>query len=398
MQTTPPPTSPQLATEAIVATLQALVRINSVNPAHEGPAEGQRAVLDCAAALLVRHGVAAQVKLTPTGAPLLRATLPGQRLGPPLVLESHVDTVSVAGMTIAPFEAEIRDGRLWGRGSTDAKGQCAAMLHAVLAWAESIRNGMLPLQAVELVLVTDEEFGFTGAESLLADGLNACGIVIGEPTGLRVVTSHKGTVRWWVRCEGRSAHGAKPHLGLNAISVAAKMIEALERELLPRLATRSAPLLAAPTINIGRIEGGIQVNLVPPLCRFQIDRRIIPGEHESDALHELDAILQAAAAQIPGCRVSVEPATLSAAPLATATNSALARAAGQAAAVCGVQPDPIGVDYATDASVLAATGLPIVVAGPGSIDQAHTADEFISLDDLAAGARFYTDLIGRALD
>src|SRR5688500_13430003 len=137
---TPLSNSPLLASDAIARTLTSLVQINSVNLAHGGPAGGEQAVMDWAAQFLREHGLDPQIKITPSGEPLLRASLSGANSGPPLIFETHVATVSVEGMTIAPFAGTIRDGKLWGRGATDAKGQAAAMLHAFAVWGDAAEN------------------------------------------------------------------------------------------------------------------------------------------------------------------------------------------------------------------------------------------------------------------
>lgn len=385
--------SPLLSLASITETIRELVAINSVNPNYGGPQGGERAALEWACRFLRKAGLYPIFCGPNVERPNLRVRLEGDNPGPPLLLETHVDTVSVQGMTIPPFAARIEGRRLWGRGSTDAKAQVAAMLHALAAWA---RSGQRPPRSVELVLVSDEEYGFGGAKALLTEGVEAAGIIIGEPTDLRVVTTHKGTVRIWIEVEGVAAHASKPHLGVSAIYSAATLIELIENEYTADLRRRRAPLLEPPTISIGLIKGGIQANLVPPSCRIHLDRRLIPSEDEKLFVRELESLLEKARQRRPGFRAKIEPPTLFAPPLQTDPSHPLVIMAGQAAAAQGIPPEPIGVDYATDASILSATGLPVIVMGPGSIDQAHTADEFVELDQVAAGARLFTDLIGRA--
>lgn len=387
-----PADSPYLTRDAVTATLRALVAINSVNPSYGGPAGGEREVAEWCARFLAGAGLRPRLVESLQGRPNLRVRLEGEQGGLPLLFETHIDTVSAERMSIDPFLAEERQGRLLGRGATDAKGQAAAMLHALAAWATS---GRRPPRPIELVLAVDEEYGFGGARALLEEGIEAAGIVIGEPTDLRIVTTHKGTIRWWIRVLGKAAHGAKPHLGINAITGAALLVEEIERSYAPMLRERRAPLLDPPTVNVGKIEGGLQANLVPPECRVFLDRRIIPGETEASTRRELEDLIRRVGERWEPFRAVLEPPTLVAHPMYTDPHSALARTAGQVAADHGSQAEPIGVDYATDAAVLSALDLPIVIVGPGSIDQAHTGDEFVELDALAAGARYYADLMGR---
>lgn len=389
-----PAGSPYLKPDAITATLQALVGLNSVNPAYGGPEGGEQAVVEWAARFLTQAGLQPRLSKGIKGRPNLRVRLEGERPGPPILFETHVDTVSVKGMSIDPFAAEVRAGRLLGRGATDAKAQVAAMLHALAAWATS---GQKPPQSIELVLAVDEEYGFGGSQALLAEGVEAAGIVIGEPTDLRIVTTHKGTIRWWIRVEGKSAHGAKPHLGINAISGAAALVEEIDRVYTPELQKRRAPLLEPPTINVGIIQGGLQANLVPPECRIHLDRRLIPGETEAQVAEELEALIERVRRRRPTLQAVLEPPTLAAPAMYTDPACPLVRMACEVAAAHGISPEPIGVDYATDASVLAATGAPIIIVGPGSIDQAHTGDEFVELSEVVKGAHFYAALIAHPL-
>ena len=385
--------SPYLELESLTATLAALVGVNSVNPSHGGPVGGERAALEWCAAFLRRVGLEPRLTGASPERPNLRVRLAGEGPGPPLMLESHIDTVSVSAMAFDPFAARVERGRLFGRGATDAKGQVAAMLHAVAAWASS---GRRPPRPIELALVSDEEFGFMGARALVQEGIDAAGIVIGEPTDLRAVTTHKGTTRVHLRIEGRSAHAAKPELGVNAISAAAALVELIDTEYAAELRRREAPLLGCPTISAGVIQGGLQVNLVPHECHLHLDRRTLPGETQAAIAAEFEDLFARLRRRRPTFKAVWEPPTLIAEPIYTDPECPLARIARQAAAAQGGTSEPAGVDYATDASILAATGLPIVIIGPGSIDQAHTADEFIELDEVLRGARLFADLIGRA--
>jgi acetylornithine deacetylase len=380
-----------LGRPALAATLQSLVRIDSVNPAYGGPEGGERRVLEWAARWLSERGVAARPAGADAMRPRLRARLAGEREGTPLLFETHVDTVSIQGMRIDPLAGRIEGDRLWGRGATDAKGQVAALLHALAAWAAS---GRRPPLSVELALVGDEEHGFGGSRGLLAEGIAARGIVIGEPTGLRVVTTHKGCARFEVKLIGKLAHAAHPELGVNAISAAAALIDEINARLLPALARRCAPLLGPPTLNVAMIEGGLQPNLVPDACRVLLERRLLPGETAADARAEVAALFDGAARRFAGFRAELGSTLLEALAFQSDPHGALARAAGAAVARAGSSPEPTGVAYCTDASVLREAGTPLIVVGPGSIEQAHTDDEFIELAELERGARFFAELMG----
>ncbi|MCE5227984.1 M20 family metallopeptidase [bacterium] len=383
--------SPFLTREKLISTLSELVRINSVNPGFDGPAGGEAKVAEWAARFMREAGLDAHIADSPEGRPNVRVRIEGRSSGPALMLQTHIDTVSVSGMKIEPFEPRIEGGRLWGRGSTDAKGQVASLMHAVIAWHQS---GQKPPRPIELALCADEESGFLGAKALARTKLDVAAIVIAEPTSLRVVTTHKGLIRWNIDFEGKAAHAARPHLGVNAITAAAVLVDEIDRNYVPMIRDRRAPLLEPPTINVAMIQGGVQYNLVPPACRVFLERRMIPGETPEAVLREFEDLFAACEKKWPGFKARQQEPNMVAPAMQTDANHPLARMAGKVAAQFGVPPNPIGVDYGTDACVLGALGLPIVIVGPGSIDQAHTSDEFIEIEQLVAGASYFARLIG----
>lgn len=391
MSATAPVDSLYLHQDRLVATLSELVRINSVNPGFDGPAGGEAKVAEWALRFLREAGLDAHIEEAVNGRPNVRVRLEGRTPGPALMLQTHIDTVSVKGMKIAPFEPRVEGGRLYGRGSVDAKGQVTSLMHAVVAWANS---GQKPPRTVELVLACDEENGFRGATALVQTKPDVVGIVIAEPTSMRVVTTHKGLMRWDIEVEGKAAHAAKPHLGVNAIAAAAVLVGEIDRNYAPMLRGRRAPLLEPPTINIAKIEGGVQYNLVAPSCRLCLERRMIPGETPESVMHEFDELFKKCETKWPGFKARQSEPVLVGGAMQTDADNPLVRTAGRIAAQFGVPAEPIGVDYGTDACALAALGKPIIIVGPGSIDQAHTQDEFIELDQLVKGAQFYTRLIG----
>jgi succinyl-diaminopimelate desuccinylase len=222
--------------------------------------------------------------------------------------------------------------------------------------------------------LVDEESGQAGSRALAATGFRADLAIVGEPTRLKVVTAHKGTL--WLRLEtrGRAAHGARPELGRNAVHAMARIVDALETKYAAQLRRSRHPLLGRATINVGSIQGGKQPNIVPDECAILIDRRTLPGESNSRVISEIKNLLrenelsaQISSIQIGRCGpMETNPCQ----PLI----QELFRRFGQKA--------PVGVDYFSDAGVLAAAGIPSVLFGPGDIAQAHTPEEWISLGQL----------------
>lgn len=293
-----------------------------------------------------------------------------------VLLAPHLDTVGLPALD-ALLHPRLRNGRVIGRGACDTKGCVAAMLSAVLAVAKS---GARPL-STEIIFVglVDEENGQLGSRHYAQHGPKADLAVVGEPTRLEVVTAHKGDVWLQLRTRGRSAHGAAPHLGRNAVHAMARVVEALEVDYARELKGRSHPLLGTPTINVGSIRGGTQPNIVPDECVISLDRRTLPGETEASVRREIGALLRRKKlkAEFANLRLSACP------PLETDPGLPLVQALQTAAG----RRRTVGVNYFCDAAPLAAGGIPSVVFGPGDIAQAHTADEWISVASLERGTR-----------
>jgi acetylornithine deacetylase/succinyl-diaminopimelate desuccinylase-like protein len=327
----------------------------------------------------------------------LEATVPG---APVLLWDAHQDTVPAEGMTIEPFTPLVRDGRLYGRGACDVKGGMAAMLVAL----ECLMAMDGPREATVIFAATvNEEFGFTGAKALArlwsnesepADAaaralasVRPTAAIVAEPTGLDLVVQHKGAVRWRVRIHGRACHSAFPERGDNAIYRAGRVIlavEALAAELLTRHPDHPC---GPPTLNLGTVRGGSGVNLVPELTVLEIERRLIPGESPQAARDEVIARIAAASA---GSQVEHDPPFLESAGLPDDTRAGAAKPwmdrLESAARAAGYPGHRTAARYGTNASIYAAAGVPGVVFGPGSIEQAHTADEWIELAQVDAAA------------
>jgi acetylornithine deacetylase len=308
-----------------------------------------------------------------------------------ILLEVHQDTVPVEGMTIDPWDPVVRDGCVYGRGACDVKGGMASMLTLMSRLAE---EGVAGMPTVALACTVNEEYGNTGAHAVakLWQGDQAeipvdkpDVAIVAEPTELDVVLAHKGTLRWRCHTRGRAAHSAQPALGDNAIYRMGRVLSLLEeyaRDVAPAMGDH--PRVGSPTLNVGLVQGGISVNTVPDHCEIEIDRRVLPGE-------DLGRVHRHAIAYIAE-RIDDENLVQHDEPhraihaLGDTANAALADRLRRAARQVGRGGKLIGVPYGTDAPALAEAGIPSVVFGPGSIDQAHTADEWIAVDQLHAAS------------
>ncbi|MEW6750320.1 MAG: M20 family metallopeptidase [Candidatus Latescibacterota bacterium] len=311
---------------------------------------------------------------------------------PWLLCESHLDTVSAAGMSVDPFAARVRSGRLYGRGACDTKGTGAAMLWALREYAQA---GGGPTN-VAIVYTVDEEIGKTGVRAFSGAqlprlGWRPVGVVIGEPTLLRPVVAHNGIARWTIRTRGMAAHSSDPSQGKSAISMMLRVVDAIEGDYAPSLSARH-PLTGRAQCSVNVIRGGTQVNIIPDRCEVEVDRRVVPGEDNAAVVPAVEALLDGLRARHPGLQVEQEEPYLDP-PLDPAGGEAFAAHVCEVLQALGLDGKPVGMPCGTDASQFSAIGVPAVVLGPGSIEQAHTRDEWLALDQLHRGVEVYLRLM-----
>ena len=324
-------------------------------------------------------------------------TRPPEEGGGLVVFEVHQDTVPVDGMTVAPWEP-TRDGdRIHGRGACDVKGGMACMLAAV----EQIRDRHTPhMPTVVLACSVNEESGFTGAYAM-ADAWQHHGltgiprkpdaVIVAEPTSLDVVVAHKGVVRWRCASTGRAAHSSCPQNGVNAIYNMAPALIGLQAYQRSLGQTEPHPTLGTPTLSVGTIRGGLSVNTVPDRCEIEIDVRLLP---DVDPMSARQQTLDWMAEHVPTARAFEHaPPFLAARGLSDQHNQRLADLVANVVKQHGHAGHQIGVPYATDAHAFAQLGIPTVVFGPGSVNQAHTVDEWVSVKQLEATVAILVDTI-----
>ncbi len=372
--------------EPLFETLADLIRINSVNSFYAGgPGEGELANY----VERFFQSLNLQTFRQPVfpGRDNVIAVLPG-RSNRRIILEAHMDTVSIEGMTEPPFEPSVENGRMHGRGSCDTKAGLAGMMHAIL---EVHRSGSVPECEVWLAAVVDEEYSFRGVTKL-CEGLQAEAAIVAEPTELKAVIASKGVLRWRMISHGKSAHSSKTHLGINAINHMARVVLAIEQEN-ARLAQHQHPLLGCATINVGCIQGGVQVNFVPDRCVIEIDRRLLPTESSAEVLGFYQRMLDKLAQDHPTFHVTMEEPMLIDDALETSADSRVANTASKVLQQLGMSTDLCGVPYGSDASKLSRSGVESIIFGPGSIDQAHGAVEYVELAQVARARDFYREFI-----
>jgi acetylornithine deacetylase/succinyl-diaminopimelate desuccinylase-like protein len=379
--------------------LAELIALPSVNPAFVSAGEtaarparqiyGEKNVADFLARVAAKSGLEIEFQKVLVLADghhrsnLIARLRPKNKIKQTILLAPHLDTV---GADEKQFVPQRKNGRLHGRGACDTKGSVAAMLVALCELAEA-KSRPLETEIVFVGLI-DEENAQAGSRALVANNFKAGLAIVGEPTKLQVVTAHKGSL--WLKLEtrGRAAHGATPQLGKNAVHEMARIVNVFETDYAAQLRRRKHKLLGAATVNVGKISGGKQPNIVPDHCEILVDRRTLPGETEADVRREIAVLLKKN-------KLSAEISSDKSVPceaLETDFKLPLVRQFFRSAG----QTKPIGVHYFCDAAVLAAGGIPSVVFGPGDIAQAHTADEWISLAELERAknllVRFFNSL------
>jgi acetylornithine deacetylase/succinyl-diaminopimelate desuccinylase family protein len=370
-------------TTDVLRTLAELIQINSVNPNYEGGVP-ESDVAEYIESFFAARSIETWRQDVLPGRPNVIARLPGRDPQRRVIFEAHMDTVSTKGMSIEPWSPVIEHGRMFGRGSCDTKGGMAAMMHAL---ASLKRDDIVPPCEIWFAATIDEEFSYRGVVTL-CQGLTADAAVIAEPTSLQAVIASKGLVRWKIETRGRSAHSAKPHLGLNAIEQMAHVVVALQQDTL-QMKAKAHPLLGPPTCNVGVTRGGVQVNFVPDRCEIEIDRRMLPGETCDGVLKHYQSLLDTVTAQRPEIDAVMHPPMLTDIPLETAADSAAAQRMKQILDSMQLDPTLVGVPFCSDASKLGAIGIPSIILGPGSIDQAHAAIEYIDCDQVEQAVTIY---------
>ncbi|GCE82628.1 acetylornithine deacetylase [Komagataeibacter diospyri] len=317
----------------------------------------------------------------------------GPDTGQGIVLSGHSDVVPVQGQawTCDPFSLTDRDGKLFARGSSDMKGFLACMLTAARYAAN--RELRRPLH---FAISCDEEIGCVGVRSLLAflreHAITAQGCIVGEPTGLQVAVAHKGKVAARIICHGRAAHSANPMLGCNAIQIAARMAQEVARIQVEMMdAPTQDPSFEVPfnTAQVGLINGGVALNIVPDRCELQFEMRLLPGQSADIWLKQLRERAAVVVADYPGGAIDFE-ITNEYPGLVSEPDTAIRNIALQASQHNAVTTIGFGTEAGLFQQELT---LPTVICGPGSIDRAHKADEYITRDELAAGDAFLARIV-----
>ncbi|AMW04096.1 ArgE/DapE family deacylase [Gemmatimonas phototrophica] len=363
-----------------VALTEALVAIDSRNPSLVAGAPGEQACAAFLAEVLEGWGCATTLTEVEPGRSNVVA-----RIGPagvsPLVLNGHLDVVGVDGMTHDPFTPVTRDGNLYARGATDMKAGIAAMC---VAAARASAAGTLRREVI-IAAVCDEEFASIGTKALLADGLTATGAIITEPTGLAVVPAHKGFAWLEVLVRGHAAHGSQYEVGIDANRMAARFLTALDTFEQEVLTSRIHPLLGRASIHAPIVAGGTGWSTYAEQCLVRLERRTLPGEDAAMVTAEIQALLDALRARDARFHATCTSGGAQP-PLDLAVDHALVQTMRAACVTHGVHGAIEGLFCWTDAALFAEQGIPALCFGPGDIARAHSATEWVEVEQIAQAA------------
>ena len=363
-----------------VALARALIKIDSRNPTLVRDAPGERACAITLATLLDDWGFSVKLQEELPDRPNVIARI-GPSDAPALMLNGHLDIVGVDGMVHDPFAAELRDGRIYGRGSADMKSGIAAMCAAALHAADSDARRQIIITAV-----ADEEYESLGMRALIDGGIRAEVAIITEPTRLAICPAHRGFVWIDVSFRGRAAHGSRYDIGVDAITHAGLVLAELEKLERTREQGKRHRLLGRGSLHASTIHGGVGMSTYPEDCVLSIERRTLPGETAEDAMREIENACAAVRARDPRLDARITQTT-SQLPSDVSTDAPIVQRLMRALATEGVATKIEGMSAWTDAALLNAAGIPTVCFGPGDIALAHAAEEFVPIAEIETATR-----------
>ncbi|WP_122446690.1 acetylornithine deacetylase [Pseudomonas viridiflava] len=360
--------------------------------------EPNMALIDYVRDLLATKGIESLIVKDETGKKANLFASTGPREQPGVLLSGHTDVVPAAGQawTMPPFQATLRDGRIYGRGTCDMKGFIALAIDAMLDAAD-----MTLTRPLQLALSHDEEIGCVGVRRLL-DVLHLAPVrpflcVVGEPTLMQFAVGHKGKSSYRTYCRGQEAHSSLAPRAVNAIHLASDFIAELrksQKQVEQQGVRDDGYDIPYSTVHIGRIDGGKALNIVPNLCTLEFEYRNLPGDDPDQLLEQLREraeVLVREARQLSGV-AAIDIEIMNEYPALETHPSVEAVRMLHAFAEPGTQH--IKVSYGTEGGLFAGRlNVPVVVCGPGSIEQAHKPDEFIEESQMNAGERFLQSLL-----
>ena len=371
-----------------VALARELIKVDSRNPSLVPGGPGERAVARALGDILLDWGFRVELIDASAGRPNVVARI-GRDAGRRLMFNGHLDVVGTDGMIHDPWAAPPERDRIYGRGASDMKAGVAAMCAAAVRASEG--DGIDG--EVIVAAVVDEEFESIGTRALLERGVRADAAIVTEPTQLAVMPAHLGFVWVQITIRGRAAHGSRWDLGIDAIRHAGLLLGELDAMDEVELPTRSHPLLGRPSIHASTIEGGTGMSTYPDRCVITVERRTIPGE----APEAVRAEIEAACARVRTWRPVFESevsVTFSQAPSDVHVAAPIVLALANSLRAEGESVRVAGMSAWTDAALLNAAGVPAICFGPGDMSLAHSAEEWVEVEEIERATRVLSSLAG----
>jgi succinyl-diaminopimelate desuccinylase len=374
--------------EELIDLTRQLVRIPTENP----PGNEKKLVLFLKP-LLSKMGFKVKTYVSPKRRWNIVAERRWGRGGRRLIFNGHLDVVPPGNPSqwrYPPFQGKLQKGKIYGRGCSDMKGGIASFLHALSIIDRS--KACLSRGAVILHLVSDEEsHGHQGMGFLTQKGMvRGDAALVGEPTSLKPIIAEKGALWLRISTSGRSAHGSRPHSGVNAIEkmmMAIKQLHSIPLE-------GEHPLLGRPTLNIGRIQGGTKVNMVPDRCEMEVDRRMLPTEEKEAVLNEMKEALDSLRFQDPLFQYEMQEIDFAEPSEINPREEIVGVAIEAIQEVRGETPEVKGFSGFSDARFyINQCQIPTLIWGPGDTDQSHTTDESVDVDALVQAAQIYALIV-----
>ena len=368
-----------MGSQDAVTLTRELLRFDTINPPGR-----ERDCANLAARFLEDCGFAVQTHEFEKDRTSVIARAGGTAGRDPICFTGHLDVVALGTRPWSkdPFAGETDGGRLFGRGSSDMKAGVAAMLVALKSFAARLRHS----PGVVVVLTAAEEGGCVGSAHLarLPELLGRAGaMVVGEPTSNYPMVGHKGSIKFHASFRGVSAHGSMPHLGVNAVYKAARAIAKLEEF---KFGAEAHSIMGEPTMNVGTVEGGSGVNLVPDLAKIGADIRTVPGTDHQALLARLKELLSEGQIEVFADNEAVwtEP-----------QEAWVQRVYEICRPILKEKPEARTAPYMTDAANLRKVyaGVPTVVLGPGEAAMAHQTDEYCELERIRQAVAIYEAIL-----
>ncbi|HUV56805.1 MAG TPA: M20 family metallopeptidase [Dehalococcoidales bacterium] len=375
--------------DEIIRLTQELVRV----PSFSGDAQNLSRIAEIISGEMSRDGFTIQLLEAEEGLTNVVGTFQGSDTAPWILFNGHTDVVPVASdkeWIVEPFSAEIRDERIYGRGACDMKGGLAAMLAA-----PRIVFNLFPEYKGNIILTAtvDEEIGSDkGMKYVVEQGIKADMGIVCEPTELKIVNVSKGLLWLKLMTKGKSAHGAMPEQGVNAIYKMSKILKRLEGY---NFKQGRHKVLGKPTVNVGRISGGERPNVVPDSCEAEIDIRYLPNQSHSKVINDLKKLIENVKKKDHQIDAEIDIIRYRS-PVEISKEEAVIKTIMKGAKrILGKYPKFRGMLSPGDSAHLVNAGIPSVMFGPGQEQLAHSTNEWIAIDDILTAVKIYAAIMIR---